>query len=53
MSEDKKVEADVPAVKVERATRGLRRRYTLEQLLVGLTKETEIAWGPPRGREVW
>ena len=30
-----------------------RRRYSLEQLLVGLTKEDEIDWGPPVGREVW
>jgi antitoxin MazE len=30
-----------------------RRRYTLEQLLVGLTREDEIDWGQPRGREVW
>ena len=29
-----------------------RRRYTLEQLLVGLSKENEIDWGTPRGREV-
>jgi len=30
-----------------------RRRYSLEQLLVGLEPEKEIDWGPPRGREVW
>jgi len=30
-----------------------RRRYKLEQLLIGLEPEAEIDWGPPRGREVW
>ena len=29
----------------------MRRRYNLEQLLVGLGPEEEIDWGPPRGRE--
>src|SRR5262245_17322976 len=27
------------------------RRYSLKQLLVGLTKENEIDWGPPVGNE--
>jgi antitoxin MazE len=33
-----------------------RRRYTLEELLEGMTKENlhpETDWGPPRGKEVW
>jgi antitoxin MazE len=30
-----------------------RRRYSLEQLLAGLSREDEIDWGEPRGREVW
>jgi antitoxin MazE len=33
-----------------------RRRYTLEELLKGMTKENvhpETEWGPPRGKEVW
>ncbi len=33
-----------------------RRRYTLEGLLKGMTKENvhpETDWGPPRGKEVW
>jgi antitoxin MazE len=33
-----------------------RRRYTLEELLKGMTKENlhpETDWGPPRGKEVW
>ena len=30
-----------------------RRRYSLEQLIVGLRREDEIDWGPPRGREIW
>jgi antitoxin MazE len=33
-----------------------RRRYTLEQLLKGMTKENvhpQTEWGPPRGKEVW
>ena len=29
-----------------------RRRYTLEQLLAGLSKENETDWGPPHRREV-
>jgi hypothetical protein len=29
-----------------------RRRYSLEQLLAGLSKQEEIDWGPPRGKEV-
>ena len=28
-----------------------RRRYSLEQLLVGLSKQNEIDWGPPVGNE--
>jgi antitoxin MazE len=30
-----------------------RRRYSLEQLLAGLSREDEIDWGQPRGNEVW
>jgi antitoxin MazE len=33
-----------------------RRRYTLEELLKGMTKQNvhpETEWGPPRGKEVW
>ena len=33
-----------------------RRRYTLEELVRGMTKENlhpETDWGPPRGKEVW
>jgi antitoxin MazE len=33
-----------------------RRRYTLEQLVAGITPENchhEIEWGPPVGNEVW
>ena len=33
-----------------------RRRYTLEELLKGMTSENlhpETDWGPPRGKEVW
>ena len=33
-----------------------RRRYSLEELLEGITRENyyqEIDWGPPRGNEVW
>jgi antitoxin MazE len=35
---------------------GKRRRYTLEELVRGMTKENvhpETDWGPPRGNEVW
>jgi antitoxin MazE len=33
-----------------------RRRYTLEELLQGMTEENlhpKTEWGPPRGKEVW
>jgi antitoxin MazE len=33
-----------------------RRRYTLEDLVQGMTKENvhpATEWGPPRGKEVW
>jgi antitoxin MazE len=33
-----------------------RRRYTLEQLIDGITQENrhrELEWGPPVGNEVW
>ena len=33
-----------------------RRRYTLGELLKGMTKENvhpQTEWGPPRGKEVW
>jgi antitoxin MazE len=36
--------------------RRTRRRYTLEQLVRGMTKDNvhpETDWGPPRGNEVW
>jgi len=29
-----------------------RRRYSLEELLVGLTKEPEVEWGAPVGKEI-
>jgi len=38
------------------ARRKKRRRYTLEELLKGMTKENvhpQTEWGPPRGKEVW
>ena len=31
-------------------------RYTLDELLSGMTKENvpqEVVWGPPRGNEAW
>jgi antitoxin MazE len=31
-------------------------RYSLDQLLAGMTRDNvpqEVAWGPPRGNEVW
>ena len=36
--------------------RPTRRRYTLEQLVEGITPEnrhTETNWGPPQGKEIW
>jgi antitoxin MazE len=33
-----------------------KQRYTLDDLLAGMTRENvppEIDWGPPRGSEVW
>jgi antitoxin MazE len=35
---------------------GKLRRYTLEELVRGMTKENvhpETDWGPPRGKEAW
>jgi antitoxin MazE len=48
------VENGVLIVRVVKAKK--RRRYSLEQLTNGITKEnrhSEIDWGPPRGNEVW
>jgi antitoxin MazE len=31
-------------------------RYSLDELLAGMTRDNvprEVAWGPPRGNEVW
>jgi len=31
-------------------------RYSLDELLAGMTRDNvpqEVAWGPPRGGEVW
>jgi antitoxin component of MazEF toxin-antitoxin module len=36
--------------------RAVRRRYTLDQLVGGITKKNrhgEIDWGRPAGKEVW
>jgi antitoxin component of MazEF toxin-antitoxin module len=33
-----------------------KRRYSLDQLLTGMTRENvpqEVDWGPPRGTEMW
>jgi antitoxin MazE len=46
------VENGALVVKVVERTKK-RRRYSLEQLLAGLSREDEINWGQPRGREVW
>jgi len=49
------VENGALVIKVE-ASKRKRRRYSLEQLLDGITKENshpEIDWGPPVGNEVW
>jgi len=43
-------------VKVAAVKARKRRRYRLEDLVVGITPETyhrEIDWGPPVGNEVW
>jgi antitoxin MazE len=57
-SEGRKVEMTVESgalvVKVESPRR--RRRYRLEELLVGITEESyhrEADWGAPIGNEVW
>jgi antitoxin MazE len=58
-SEGKRAEITVEngALVIRPATRGKqRRRYTLEDLMRGMTKENvhpETEWGPPRGKEVW
>jgi antitoxin MazE len=47
------VENGALVVKVARAKR---RRYNLEKLIAGITKENrhpEIDWGPPVGDEIW
>jgi antitoxin MazE len=46
------VENGALVVKVVERPRKQRRRYSLEQLLAGLSREDEIDWGQPRGREV-
>jgi antitoxin MazE len=48
------LEGGALVIKVTKARR--RRRYTLEELLDGITKESyhaEVDWGPPVGNEVW
>ena len=48
------VEDGTLVVKVARSKR--RRRYTLEELVAGITKENchpEIDWGPSVGNEAW
>ena len=48
------VENGVLVVKVAKPRK--RRRYRLEDLIVGITQESyhrEIDWGPPVGNEVW
>jgi antitoxin MazE len=38
------------------AKRRRKRRYSLDELLAGMTRDNvpqEVAWGPPRGNEVW
>jgi len=33
-----------------------KRRYTLDELLAGMTRENvpqNVDWGPPRGKELW
>jgi antitoxin MazE len=58
-SEGKRAEITVEngALVIRPATRrNKRRRYTLEDLVRGMTKENvhpETEWGPPRGKEVW
>jgi len=51
---DMTIENGALVVKVEGSRK--RRRYSLEQLLEGITPENyhrEIDWGPPRGNEAW
>jgi antitoxin MazE len=48
------VEDDALIVKVARPKR--RRRYSLEELIEGITPEnyhSEVDWGPPVGNEAW
>jgi antitoxin MazE len=58
-SEGKRAEITVEngALVIRLATRRKkRRRYTLEDLVRGMTKENvhpATEWGPPRGKEVW
>jgi len=58
-SEGKRAEITVEngALVIRLATRRKkRRRYTLEDLVQGMTKENvhpATEWGPPRGKEVW
>ena len=38
------------------ARRRRKRRYSLDELLAGMTRDNapaEVDWGPPRGSEVW
>jgi antitoxin MazE len=49
------VEDGALVVKVGRPKKK-RRRYSLEELVAGITKENchpEIDWGPPVGNEIW
>ncbi len=57
-SEGKRAEMTIEdgalVVKVARSRK--RRRYRLEELIAGITKENyhpEVEWGPPVGNEVW
>jgi antitoxin MazE len=41
---------------IVKVARSRRRRYNLEKLIAGITKENrhpEIDWGPPVGAEIW
>jgi antitoxin MazE len=50
------VRAGKLVVEIAKPKRRRRRRYTLEQLIDGITPENrhrELEWGPPVGNEVW
>jgi antitoxin MazE len=57
-SEGKKAEMTIEdgALVVRVAKASKRRRYRLEDLIAGITKENyhhEVEWGPPVGNEAW